>query len=297
MLFDTHCHLNFNLFNHDVHKVIKDTLQDDIWMLVIGTNKKNSARAQELASEYLKGVYASIGIHPVHLTRQKINEGGIEFMTSGDDFDNAYFRGLITDSLQGRHLTRGFGASKQSRGRVVAVGETGLDYFYTVDPEIIEHQRHVFVGHMRLADEMLLPLIIHARGERDKMYQVYDDLIKLLEQERLRLRGRLRGVVHSFYGTLEQAEQLIEMGLFIGINASIKNDDALSQVVRTLDLDHLLLETDAPYFHPSLDTSRRNSPKNVQMVSEYVAKIKNYSVYEVSEVTTQNALHLFGIVC
>lgn len=297
MLFDTHCHLNFNMYSHDVHEVIERTIKDDIWMVIVGTNQTTSLRADQIVQQYRKGVYASVGLHPVHITRQKIKEGGIEFVTSGEEFDYDTYRKMIMDSLRANPVSRSFVKTKQCRGRVVAVGETGLDYFYTTDSAIIKKQEKVFKEHMHLADEFHLPIIIHARGTESEPHKVYDDLIHIIEHERIGLKGRLRGIVHSFYGTYEQAQQLIEMGLFIGINASIKDDAALAEVVKRIDLKYLVLETDAPYFHPSLNAGKRNEPKNVQMVSQFIAKLKNYSIYEVNEVTTQNALHLYNIVC
>jgi TatD DNase family protein len=125
---------------------------------------------------------------------------------------------------------------------------------------------------------------------------VYDQLLKTLHNEQITRSALPRGVVHSFCGSLYHAQELIKMNYLIGINGMVCQDPELAKVVSQLKLRHLVLETDAPYFHPIKEDLGRNEPKNVQIVGQFVAKLQNKSIYEVNQVTTQNALHLFNIM-
>ncbi len=295
MLFDTHCHLNFNIFRNDYYKIIQKCFEQDIWVLIIGTNKNTSLQAAKIANKYIKGVYAAIGLHPIHLIKQKIIDKNFEFTTSGEDFDPDFYENLFISSLKGEKTQKDFVRDK-TKGRVVAIGETGLDYFYKIDEHIKILQTKVFIEHLKLADKLQLPVIIHARGSKDFPLKVYDDLFEILHNYKLKSKSHLKGIIHSFFGNLEQAKKFIDIGFLLGFNAGIFQSN-LDEVIKNIDINKIVLETDSPYFYPDIKNSnQRNEPINVKFVCEYIAKLKNISIYEVSSITTNNVLNLFDIL-
>src|SRR3990172_5527120 len=169
--------------------------------------------------------------------------------------------------------------------KVVAVGETGLDYYYDHSPR--EVQRRVFTEFIRMARETELPIVVH---ERDAAQDVAD----LLRAEGA---GKLRGVIHCFTGNYEAARAYLDLGLYISFTGIItfKNAEALRDVVRNLPLERMLVETDSPYLTPVPHRGKRNEPAYVRYVAETVARIKGLSLEEVARVTTQNVRELFGV--
>lgn len=296
MFFDTHCHLNFQIFHNDLSFVIRKTLADDVWFVIVGTHYENSKRGISIARKYKKGVYSTVGLHPIHLIKQKIIEGGVEFVTSGETFEYSRYKKLIESSRRKGFLCNDVRESG-CHGRIVAVGECGLDYFYSDNKNIRETQVAVFIEHIRLASEFQLPVIIHARGNKADPVSVYNDLIKILESERISVMNGVRGIVHSFMGTVRQAKRLVEMGFLLGINGMIMTTDSVSAVVCALDIENFVLETDSPFFSPNGSVETRNEPRVVQIIGQQIAHLKSISVYEVQNITTRNALHIFNLIC
>lgn len=303
MLIDSHCHLNFNHFAHDFKDVIEDSIESDVWMIVVGTNFKTSLQAAQIAAMYKKGVYATIGLHPIHLEKQKVSENGSAFTTAGEEFDLIKYMKLAFDSIVKSPISRSFIKTGKSCGRVVGIGETGFDYSYLKDNEDeendkkIQKQRIVFNYHIELAQKLNLPLIIHARGKNLDSFKVYDDLIEFLKQKQFSSNNKIHGIIHGFYGTSEHAKRLTEMGYLLGINALIFKSDDLQNAVKNVDIKYLSLETDSPYFAPNdIDNKKRNEPKNVHVISQELATIKNMSIYEINNQTTANILQLFNIL-
>lgn len=170
-----------------------------------------------------------------------------------------------------------------ARGDAVAVGEIGLDFFVEGLPA--EDQRFYFQRQLAIAREANLPVILHAR--------------KALEEVTLTLRrtGGLRGVVHSFSGSEEQARQLFELGFYIGIGGPITYERAqrLHRVIAAMPIDYLLLETDAPDQPLSTHRGQRNEPSYLHEVLATVASLRDESIETVAAATTTNACRLFGI--
>lgn len=302
MIIDTHCHLNFNVYKGEVDGIIKQALDEDIWMVIVGTYFDSSMEACELASCASHGVFASVGLHPLHCLKKKVKEGGRSFMTRGERFDANRYDSLIRSYgtlIDGRSILKNFFRKNKKRKILVAIGECGLDYSYGADAETVGLQRRSFCDQLEFACESDLPVIVHARGANDGMDgdRVYEDIIKILQEKKLSRGARLRGVVHSFTGSSRVANALNELGFYIGINALIFDRLELVKTLKSLSSDYILLETDSPYFYPGADSSGvvRNEPKNLRRVLERVALIKNIDVYSLSTQTTRNARALFNL--
>lgn len=168
---------------------------------------------------------------------------------------------------------------------VIAIGETGLDYHYNFSlPEI---QRTAFRHHIRLAREVKLPLIIHCRD-------AFGELIHILREEKGNEAG---GVIHCFTGNCDEAERVIEMGFYIGITGIVtfKTATTIIEVAKRLPLDHLLIETDAPYLAPHPHRGKRNEPSLLIHIAEQIAKIKETTIDNIIKTTTCNTEKLFHL--
>lgn len=278
MLIDIHAHLNFAAFNIDRDDVIKKCLENDIWMINIGTNYQTSKRAVEIAEKYEKGVYAAIGLHPINLDTGLIK--------------------MKADNLEGKQLEREFDCQKYKKltdfGEAAAIGEIGLDYYWrpktTKKKELFKQkQKDLLLEQLKLAKELNLPIIFHCRV-------AHDDLIEILKSKIQNLK--LKGVVHGFVGTSEQLQKYLDLGLYIGFNGIIfKNIKGINfeENIRKTPLDKILIETDCPYLTPPQKENQRNEPLYVKYIAVKIAKIKNLSFKEIAKITTENAKKLFRI--
>ncbi|WP_425477421.1 TatD family hydrolase [Dyella solisilvae] len=172
-------------------------------------------------------------------------------------------------------------ATQLKTRRPVAVGEIGLDFFLTELDQ--ERQRHFFVQQLRLAREFDLPVIVHARRAMDEVTST------------MRRIGGLRGVVHSFAGSLQQAQRLWDLGFCLGIGGPVTYERAqrLRHVVATMPLDRLLLETDAPDQPGACHRGERNEPANLREVLDVVAQLRGESQASIAAATSENARRLF----
>jgi len=167
--------------------------------------------------------------------------------------------------------------------KVVAVGETGLDAFYA--PETIKVQTQSFIDHVEVATRVNKPLIIHTRDARVETI----DILKNGHAE------KVGGVLHCFTETLEMAKQAIDMGFYISISGIVtfRNASELRDVVKALPLDRLLIETDSPYLAPVPHRGKENQPAFVKDVAEFIANLKQVSIEELAQVTSNNFHDLF----
>lgn len=287
MLVDTHTHINFRAFKDDADEVIQNALKQGIWMVLPSSQRSTSERAVELAEKYPEGVYAAVGLHPVHLVRRNVKadetqmeettaQSWMEFEARAEEFDHSFYRSLA-----------------ESSEKVVAIGECGLDSFglprrKSERREAKEKQREVLRAHINLALELDLPVIFHCRG-------ALDDLSDLL----FGYEGSVRGVVHSFTGTAEQTERFLDMGLYIGFNGIIfKKSLSLpdfNNVIASVPMDRIVVETDAPYLVPPQAGVDRNEPAFVSYVADEISRIKGISFQDVAVQTTRNARDLFRV--
>ena len=180
----------------------------------------------------------------------------------------------------------GASAEKSTRGEVVAVGETGLDYFYS--PESKVSQQQAFVTHIDVANQVNKPLIIHTRDARS-------DTLALMRSHKADGAG---GVLHCFTENWEMARAALDMGFYISISGimTFRNATELRDVVKKLPLDRLLIETDSPYLAPVPYRGKTNQPAYVTAVAEAIAEVKSISVTELANATTANFYSLFNRV-
>src|SRR3989338_6968530 len=265
-LVDTHPHVNFQPFLEDYRSVIQRATEQDIVVTNVGTQWESSQRSVAIAEELHGLVYASVGLHPLHLFKDIVEEqtfGGKTQLIKAraEQFDPGRYAQL----------------AKSSR-RVVAIGECGLDYYHT--DGLASVQQDVLRQHVELALELDLPVIIHCRD-------AYADLLALLEE----YRGTLRGTIHCYTGAPTWIPQFLDLGFYIGFTGIITfaKADEVRAIAQAVPLDRLLLETDAPYLAPVPHRGQRNEPSYVRCVAEELAKLKNTSYTELAKRTTENA--------
>lgn len=276
-LIDTHCHINFNAFKKDSDEVIKRALDKNIWMIAVGSQFSTSARAVEYTQKYPTGVFAAIGLHPIQLEEIEIIEDDVKFISRAEKFNKSSYRQLA------------------KKNKVVAIGETGLDFYYIDknNKEKTQKQKNTFIEHIGLAEELNLPLIIHCRASKDDPEDAYEAMLQILEK----YKNKIHGVIHCFGGTIKQAKKFIDLGFYIGFTGIITFDKSgkYKEMIISLQLNKLLVETDAPYLTPQPHRGKRNEPAFVEFVAQKIAQIKNIPFEKVAQITTQNAKNLFKL--
>ena len=288
-IIDTHCHVNFQPYREDWKQVVERAFDAGVGMINVGTNLQTSTRAVEIAEEVEEGMMASVGLHPIHLAkdiRESATFNGKEysFTTTVELFDKRKFFDIAQSP------------------KVVGVGESGLDYFHLDDfrsaeitgGQYISLQQETLYEILGFAREIGKPHIFHCRD-------AYDDFATLVQQftetQDTTGAGAVRGVVHCFTGTWEQAQKMMDLGFYIGFTGIVTfpNAKALQEVARQVPLDRMLLETDSPYLAPQPVRGHRNEPAHVWHVAEQIAVLKGISRDAVAQQTTQNAAALFGL--
>ncbi len=277
MLIDTHAHVNFSAYKNDGEEVLKRTLEEDVFVINVGSQFSTSKRAVEYAHEFKNGIWAAIGIHPVHLKMGKFihrDENEMmeaEFVTAGEKFEYDKYLKLAKDS------------------KVVAVGEVGLDYHHFEEGDNIEElkllQKETLLRFIELANEVKKPIMLHC-------WDGYDDLLEILKKNPVNRKG----VIHSFIGSHKTAKKFIELGYLIGLNGIVTYGDSYNRLIKEIDLDNIILETDCPYLTPRpLERMSRNEPLFVKHVAQKIAETKGVSIEEVANITTKNAIKIFNI--
>ncbi len=307
MLIDTHAHINFKDYKDDGDEVIKRALENDVWLINVGAEFETSQRAVEYAEKYPQGVFAAVGLHPIHLQVQKFKEGDIEFETKAEEFNYEKYKTLAHPPVGG--------------SKVVAIGEIGLDYyrfrgstssmsdFPNIDDSVLRKsdivklkrtsdvrklediknlQKEIFSKQIELARELNKPIIIHCRN-------AHKDLIEILKAKTHNLKPNLRGVVHSFSGNYEQARQYRELGLKIAFNGIITFSRDYDKIILGTPLEDILVETDCPYLAPIPYRGKRNEPIYVLEIAKKLAEIKKLPLEEIIKQTTINAQKVFDI--
>lgn len=279
MLIDTHAHLNFIAYKDDRDAVIKRALDNDVWLINVGSQIDTSKRAVEISQQYKEGVFAAVGLHPIHLQKMEVKEQvdpleSFEFLSRLEEFDKEKYYELA------------------QKPKVIAIGETGLDYFHVTCnmkhvTKVKQKQKEVFIQQLELANELDKPVIIHCR-------EAHKDILEILKEQKPRLKN-LRGVVHSFSGRWSQAQQYFDLGFLISFNGLITFARDYDKVIINSPLEKILLETDCPYLTPIPFRGKRNEPSYVKYVAEKIAELKGMSVDKVAKVTTSSAREVFGI--
>lgn len=242
-------------------------------MINVGSQYSTSKKAVEMAEKYEAGVWAAVGLHPIHVKTDNSqlttnNEDGTK-----EEFDYEKYLELAKNK------------------KVVAIGEMGLDYFHLPEGADVEEnkkkQKEVFLNSIKLANEVRKPMIIHCR-------EAYGELLEILKNNPVEKRG----VIHCFVGSLKTAEKFIELGYKIGLNGIITYSPSYDKLIKNISLDNIVLETDCPYLNPKpLPRDGRNEPGNVKYVAEKIAEVRQANIGEIIEATSRNAEQVFTLFC
>ncbi len=256
MLFDTHTHLDQPEFDDNRTGVVERARASGVMQLItVGCTADDSRKCVQLASKF-EGVFAAVGIQPNYIAESKPE-------------DWAVIEQLATEP------------------GVVAIGETGLDRHWDYTP--FDQQQDYFDRHMRLAERLDLPFIVHMR----------DCNAEIMAALRIaRQRGELKGVMHSFTGDAEMAAECVELGMHISFAGMLtfKKSSALRECAATIPDERLLVETDSPYLSPEPVRSKRpNEPAYVRHTAECLAKVRGVSLEKLAQLTTANARAFFGL--
>ena len=262
-LIDTHCHLDFEVFENDRELILKNALNAGVEAVVNpGINIETSQEAINLANKFTN-LYAAVGIHP--------NEAYLwndETITIIKDLANS--------------------------DKVIAIGEIGLDYYRDrTSPKI---QRDVFEKQLELASQFDLPVIIHNRNANEDLIAILSSWYAGLQSSSSTLLNH-PGVLHSFSADAATAHACTQMNFFIGITGPITypNSKDLQSLIATMSLDHLLIETDAPYLAPQPKRGKRNEPAYLQYTAQKIADLQGLELEMVAQKTSANAKLLFQI--
>jgi TatD DNase family protein len=256
---DSHAHLDMPEFDVDREQVISRAVSSGISRIItIGIDLPSSIKAIELAEKY-PAVLASVGIHPQE--SRKVQKEDINKL-----------------SELAKHP------------KVVAIGETGLDFFRNYSPK--EDQLTVLQWELEIAEKAKLPVIIHCR-------QAQSEMVPILKEWSAQsfLNGRPAGVIHCFSGDAAIAEKYMAMGFYISLGAYIgyPSSAGLREVIHHLPLNRLIIETDCPFLPPQMYRGKRNEPSYTLITLGVLAEIKQASMEETALITTANAKKLFNI--
>ncbi len=252
-LVDTHCHLDFPHFEEDRGEVLtRMHLAGVVWAVTVAVDLEHVRGIFSLVENH-DNLYCSVGVHPNHEVGE---EPGLEEL-----------------------------CELALHPKCVAIGETGMDFFrHHVSPE---RQEERFRTHIRAANRLEKPVIVHNR-EAD------DAVIRILREEGVETCG---GIMHCFSSDWETARQALDLGLSISFsgNVTFRKNDGLREVARNVPEEMLLIETDSPYLAPVPRRGRRNEPAHVRHVAECLAEVRGVSLERLAEMTTANAMRRFAV--
>lgn len=257
MFIDSHCHLNM-LTGHDETPISMDEILHDAErnrierMLCVSVNTTDWAEMKKQCEPHRERIVISAGIHPCYM----------------EDQDFAALEEQAQDN------------------QVVAIGESGLDFFYVKDAPTQKIQRNSFAHHIDLSARLEKPLIVHTRDARE-------ETIDVLRAEHAERGG---GVMHCFTETKEMAKAALDLGFYVSFSGIVtfKNANEIREVCEYVPLDRILIETDSPYLAPVPYRGKTNRPCWVQYVAETVADVKNLTTEEIAKVTSENFYTLFS---
>lgn len=251
-LIDTHSHLDLEEFQENFDSLLSKIKEVGVEKVIIpGVVEKDFDRIINLIEKY-DNLYGAIAVHPSE---------------AKDWNDNSY------ENLK----------KYASHPKVVAIGETGLDYYW--DKTFVEMQQFLLKEHIRIAKELQKPLIIHDR-------EAHFDTLRILKESNIKDIG---GVMHCFSGSVEFAQECIKEGLYIALGGPVtfKNAQKPKEVAQSIPIEKLLLETDSPYLTPHPFRGKLNDSSNIILVAEKIAELRNIPLQKLADITTDNAVRLF----
>jgi TatD DNase family protein len=289
-MFDCHSHVQFAAFKGEEEAVIARAQAAGVSVINVGTQADTSETAIALAHKYQTGVYAAVGLHPVHTTKSFHDEaelGGGEaakaFVSRGEKFDEQLYRRLAADP------------------KVVALGECGLDYYRvtSVDAptedeweQIKLRQKEVFLAHARIARDLGKALMIHCRPSKGTD-DAYEDLLSLVAGDSS--LQTVPKVLHFYVGSVAMTQKFLQAGFNFEFGGVITFAMSYDAQIKMIPLDRILTETDAPYVSPEPYRGQRNEPAYVTEVVKKLAQIKGVSYDEVAAATDANTRRIFNI--
>jgi len=251
MFIDSHCHLNFPELAENLDEILANMRRNEVsHALCVGVNLENFPQILALAEQH-ENIYASVGVHPDYELKAEPTQE------------------LLVQLAQ--------------HPKVIAIGETGLDYFRLKGD--LEWQRTRFRTHICVARESRKPLIIHTR-------EAAPDTLRIMAEEGA---DQIGGVMHCFTESLEVAQAAIEMNFHISFSGIVtfKNATLIKEVARSIPLSRMLIETDAPYLAPVPYRGKLNQPSYVKHIAEEIAKLRGITLEEVGRATSENFGRLF----
>lgn len=254
-IIDTHCHLNDEMLYKDLDNVISRALKVGVKkMIVIGWDENSSKLAIDLAERY-EFIYAVIGFHP----------------------ENAFD---IDDEVLYKTL------NLYKHPKVVGIGEIGLDYHWTKEPDKREIQKNYFIKQIEFANKVGLPISIHSR-------EAFNDTIEILNNHKP-IHG---GVMHCYSGSVENIKDIINLNLYIGLDGPVTFSNAKTpkEVAAEIPLDRLVVETDSPYLSPHPLRGTVNEPANISLIIDAIADIRDMSKKHLLDILYQNSCKLFNL--
>lgn len=270
---DSHAHVQFSAYDEDRKEVISRAREAGVLMINVGTEYATSLRALKLAKDYPGEMWATVGFHPGHADPDPYHDPMELIEGKAQVFDAEKFFEVA------------------AYPEVVAIGECGLDYYRLEDKdeELIKKEQHeVFSRQINIAETLKKPLVVHCRS-------AFRDLIDLFEDRRHKIRATGNGVIHFFSGSSDDARKLMNLGFFLGFGGVTTFAGDYDEIIKNVPLDHILLETDAPYVAPAPYRGKRNEPAYIVETAKKIAELRGESLEEMAEATTENAKKLFGI--
>ncbi|CAL4321881.1 TatD family hydrolase [Buchnera aphidicola] len=254
---DSHCHLN--LLKHknskqEINKFLKQANNTFVKLfLTVATSIKDYQQNFKLFKEYSSVLY-SIGIHPLNSSITNLS-------------DISKFKKEISQN-----------------NKIIAFGETGLDYYHPLHNKII--QKKIFLEHLKMGCELKKPIIIHTRNSEI-------DLLNILSSKECK---NCTGVIHSYTGDIFTARKLLNLGFYISFSGIVtfKNAKNIKNTLKFIPIDRILLETDSPYLTPEPYRGKENQPSNLFIIAKYISKLKNIDLYTLSQETKKNFNKLFN---
>ena len=255
MLVDTHCHLDYEpLYNNLDQVVERAKLQDVLYLLSISTTIDSFLKIKEIVKRY-ENIYGTVGIHPHEAKNYS-------------DFNH---NKLIN--------------CKKECSKVIGIGETGLDFYYNHSDKT--SQKKLFIEHIRAASELNIPIIVHSRNAEKETLEILESEIK---------NNNLKVLMHCFTGSRKFSHELLNLGCFISLSGIItfKNSENLIEVIESLPLDRLLIETDSPYLSPFPLRGKSNEPSHLIHTAKKLSLIKKINLEDIKTITTKNFFTLFA---
>jgi TatD DNase family protein len=257
MIVDSHCHLDYPNLYDQLDQVIKRAEKNDIkYLLTICTTLESYKKIEHIVNKY-KNIYGTFGIHP-HETK---------------NFPNIDFKYILRKTKKNK--------------KIIGIGETGLDYHYNFSDKDI--QKKSFIEHIRSASELNIPIIVHSREAEDDTYEILRSETKNLN---------LKILIHCFTGSKTFAKKLIDLNAYISVSGIItfKNSNSLSDVISSIPIENLLVETDSPYLAPVPFRGKPNEPSYIVHTLEKLSEIKKISKKEAMERTSGNFFKIFTVI-